>query len=104
MNNPAAAYRLQYTFEQHPGVISSVNNLVPQTDEFSGFPVHLEFRLCHFIFAHPNSKTALVPIVLRCYKGGWHEGVDLYKQWRINYSHQMKPSLHPINIMKVHAV
>ncbi len=74
MNNPASAYRLQYTFEQHPGVISSVNNLVPQQDEFSGFLVHLEFRFCHFIFAHPKSTTTLAPIVLRCYQGDWHEG------------------------------
>jgi hypothetical protein len=86
MNNPTAAYRLQYTFEQHPGVISSVNNLVPQQDEFSGFPVHLEFRFCHFIFAQPNSKVTLAPIVLRCYQGDGQDGVDLYKQWRATLS------------------
>jgi len=42
--------------------------------------VHLEFRLCHFIFAKPHSTTQLVPVVLRCYQGDWHEGVNLYKQ------------------------
>jgi len=80
MDNPKPAYRLQYTFEQHPGVISGVNNLVPQTDNISGWPVHLEFRLCHFIFAKPHSTTRLVPIVLRCYQGDWHAGVDLYRR------------------------
>jgi hypothetical protein len=80
MDNPKAAYRLEYTFEQHPGVISSANVLVPQEDVISGFPVHLEFRLCHFIFAKPHSTTKLAPIVLRCYKGDWHQGVNLNKQ------------------------
>ena len=80
MENPKASYRLQYTFEQHPGVISSASNLVPQEDFISGFPVHLEFRLCHFIFAKSHSTTKLAPIVLRCYRGDWHEGVDFYKQ------------------------
>jgi len=86
MNRPTAPYQLQYTFEQHPGVISTVNNLVPQQDEFSGFPVHLEFRFCHFIFARPHSTTTLAPIVLRSYHGDWHEGVKLYQQWRATLS------------------
>ena len=80
MDNPKAAYRMEYTFEQHPGVISSANSLVPPEDFISGFPVHLEFRLCHFIFAKPHSTTKLIPIILRCYKGEWQQGVDLFKQ------------------------
>lgn len=75
-------YRLQYTFEQHPGVISSINELVPPQDEISGEPVHLEFRTCHFVFAHPHSTVTLAPIVLRSYSGGWQAGVELYKQSR----------------------
>ncbi len=86
-NSLTAPYQLQYTFEQHPGVISSVNNLVPQQDEISGFPVHLEFRFCHIIFAHPHSTTTLAPIVLRSYRGDWQEGVKLYQQWRATLSH-----------------
>jgi hypothetical protein len=73
-------YHLQYTFEQHPGVISAVNNLVPQADEFSGYPVHLEYRFCHFIFAEPHSTTNLVPIVLRFYSGDSRTGAALSKQ------------------------
>jgi hypothetical protein len=72
-------YRMEYTFEQHPGLISAINNLVPPEDEISGMPVHLEFRTCHFVFAAPHSTTNLVPIVLRCYQGDWHSGVGLYK-------------------------
>lgn len=73
-------YRLFYTFEQHPGVISAATSLVPPKDFISGFPVHLEFRPCHFVFAKPNSTTKLVPIVLRPYSGDWHAGVESFKQ------------------------
>jgi hypothetical protein len=74
------AYRLQYVFEQHPGVISGVTALVPPEDEISGWPVFLQFRACHFIFAPPNSTTTLAPIVLRCYEGSWRKGVNVSKQ------------------------
>ncbi len=75
-------YLMQYTFEQHPGVLSSVTNLVPQKDEIDGKPVHLDFRMCHFIYAHPHSTFNLAPVEIQCYKGGWQNGVDLYKDWR----------------------
>jgi len=81
MANAKAAYRLQYTFEQHPGLVSTATSLVPPEDEFSGFPVHLEFRLCHFIFAPPHSTTNLEPVVLTAYEGDWHQGLALYKKW-----------------------
>jgi hypothetical protein len=73
------AYRLQYTFEQHPGVISSTTGLVPPMDEISGLPVHLEFRTCHFIFAQPHSTTVLTPVVVRGYTGDWQAGMAIYK-------------------------
>ena len=82
MHDPTQPYLLEYTCEQHPGLIQSINDPVPRQDEISGIPVHLEFRTCHFIFAHPKSTKKLVPVVLRCYSGDWHAGVDLYKQWR----------------------
>ncbi len=82
LNVPTLSYRLQYTFEQHPGVISSVNNLVPPSDEISGTPVHLELRTCHFIFARPHSVVKLMPVVLHSYLGNWRAGVDYYKQSR----------------------
>jgi Domain of unknown function (DUF6259) len=80
MSDPTLPYYLEYTFEQHPGVLHG--SVVPKTDEFSGFPVHLEFRTCHFVFAHPGSEVKLAPIVMRGYKGDWHAGVDVYKEWR----------------------
>ena len=95
MDAPKPSYRLEYTFEQHPGIVSSITQLVPQEDEVPGkdalwgtdenaensmTPVYLVFRTCHFVFASPNSTTQLTPVVLRCYAGDMQAGKDLYKQ------------------------
>jgi hypothetical protein len=77
---PKAPYRLQYTAELHPGVVSSENNLIPQGDEISGHPVHLEFRTCHFLFLQPHSTMELAPIVVRPYQGDSQAGVKFYNQ------------------------
>jgi Domain of unknown function (DUF6259)/Glycosyl hydrolase family 30 beta sandwich domain len=66
-------------------VLQSISNMVPQEDEISGIPVHLEFRTCHFVFAHPHSTMKLSPVSLRTYNGDWHAGVDVYKQWRASW-------------------
>jgi hypothetical protein len=84
-HNPDAPYLIQCTFEQHPGDVDSINNAVPTSDEISGVPVHLEFSATHFVFAHPHSAIHLMPLVFRCYKGDWHAGADLYKQWRATW-------------------
>lgn len=83
MSDPALPYYMEYTFEQHPGVLHG--STVPKTDEISGFPVHLEFRTCHFVFAQPDSVAKMAPIVMRYYKGDWHAGVDVYKKWRATW-------------------
>jgi hypothetical protein len=80
MHDPAIRYLLQFTFEQHPGVVEA--DIVPRQDEISGIPVHLEFRTCHFVFAHPHSSVDLAPVVMRTYSGDWHVGLEVYKQWR----------------------
>ncbi len=82
MHDPTQPYLLEYTFEQHPGVIDEINNLVPKGNEISDLPVHLEFRICHFVYVHPHSTKDLVPVILRCYDGDWHAGIDVYKKWR----------------------
>jgi hypothetical protein len=80
MSDPTLPYYLEYTFEQHPGAVH--DGVVPKTDEFSGWTVYLRFRTCHFVFVQPNSAKKLTPIVMRGYKGDWHAGVDVYKEWR----------------------
>ena len=96
-DNASPKYRLEYTFEQHPGVLSGITQLVPPEDEVPGkdalwgkddnaetsmTPVYLVFRTCHFVFAPANSTTDLVPVVVRCYHGDMKAGENIYKKWR----------------------
>jgi hypothetical protein len=100
LGDPTQRYLLQYTFEQHPGVVDSVSSPVPRQDEISGLPVHLEFRTCHFVFAHPHSTFRLSPIILQGYGGDWHAGIDLYRQWRKSW---FKPAHTPAWVNDVHS-
>ena len=85
IHDPAIRYLLEFTFEQHPGTIDWVDKRVPHEDTISGLPVHLEFRTCHFIFAHPHTQLQLSPVVMRPYSGDWHNGLDVYKEWRATW-------------------
>src|SRR5208282_4336129 len=85
MEDPTQPYLIQYTFEEHPGLLQSFDSQVPRQKEISGMPVHLEFRVCHFIFAHPHTSVKLAPVVVAPYSGDWHSGLDLYKQWRATW-------------------
>ena len=95
----SSTYQVEYTFEQHPGVISSITQLVPPQDEFPGkdslwgsdenaessmTPVFMVFRTCHFVFAAGHTTTQLMPIEMRCYNGDNQTGEDLYKQSQSN--------------------
>lgn len=82
-------YYVEYTLEQHPANVNSVNSSIPPTDEVSGIPVNIDFRLCHFLFAAPHSTTSLIPIVFAPYKGDWQAGVDIYKAWRRTWFKKM---------------
>lgn len=84
-HDPEIRYLLQFTFEQHPGSLDWVSNEVPLEDTISDLSVHLDFRTCHFIFAHPHSTTELLPVVMRAYSGDWHNGLDVYKKWRATW-------------------
>ena len=85
MDDPTQPYLMQYTFEQHPGVVQSINNPVPKEDAISGLTVKMEFRTCHLVFAKPQSTVQLAPVTLCSYSGDWHAGVDLYKKWRAGW-------------------
>lgn len=100
MESPNAPYLLEYTFEQHPGTLSSVTNIVPAGDVIGDKAVHLNFRTCHYVFAQPGSTVKMVPVVLQCYSGDWHAGVDLFKAWRKTW---YKPAHLPEWVKDVHS-
>lgn len=100
MHDASQRYLLQYTFEQYPGVVSGMHNRVTEENQIGGKDVHLAFRACHFVFAHPNTQVDLAPVVVQGYEGNWHAGVDIYKEWRSNW---FKPSHKPTWIDGVHS-
>ena len=100
MHDAAQPYLLEFTFEQHPGVVQSINENVPLADEISGAPVYLEFRTCHFAFVHPGATRKLAPVVLRGYDGDWHAGIDVYKEWRASW---FVPRQLPAWVTEVHS-
>lgn len=100
MHDHTQPYLLQYTFEQHPGVISAIGDRVPKQDEISNLPVYLQFRTCHFVYAQPKQTTKLVPVIMQCYSGDWHAGADIYKKWRNTW---FKPPHFPDWVMDVNS-
>lgn len=98
MHDPDIRYFLQFIFELHPGY--SFDGLVPRQDEISGIPVHIEFRVCHFVFMHPHTQVTLAPVVMRPYAGDWQAGIDIYKKWRASW---FKASSSPEWIKDVHS-
>jgi hypothetical protein len=82
VQEPNQRYYVEYTWEQLPANINSIDGSVPQADEISGITVNTTFRLCHFLFAAPHTTTNLIPILFTAYKGDWQAGADIYKEWR----------------------
>jgi len=54
----------------------------------SNSQVRTDFRASHVAYVHSNSTMTLAPVVLRFYRGDWHAGVDLYKEWRATWFKQ----------------
>jgi len=88
IQDPTQPYLMEFTFEQHPGVVESLGNLVPASDTFSGRDVHLEFRCCHFLFVQPGATRKTARVGMRTYDGDWHGGVDVYKKRRAEWYRQ----------------
>lgn len=79
---------LQFKTELKPGYVSYElwdTGVNPTTDSLAGQPVHYEFYTTHFPFVLPQETVNLKPVVLQPYKGDWHKGADIYKEWRATW-------------------
>jgi hypothetical protein len=76
MHDPTQPYLLRFVFDRR-GLAKSAAN-----------PLRNEFRATHVAYIHPDSTVKLAPIVVRCYRGDWHAGVDCYKDWRATWFKQ----------------
>jgi hypothetical protein len=88
MQDSTQPYLLEFTFEQHPGVVQSLDNITPEQNKLSGLDVHLEFRCCHLLFVQPHSTKKTAPVKMSAYDGDWHAGVDVYKKERAQWFNQ----------------
>jgi hypothetical protein len=73
MRDPTQPYLIDFMFRPSGSAKSSQN------------PLHTDFYARHFIYEHPHSTATLAPVVMECYRGDWHAGVDLYKKWRATW-------------------
>ena len=60
----------------------------------------VRFAAVHLPYIQPGETRALTPIALAPYRGGWQEGVDLYKNWRDTW---FKPAAAPEWAREPHA-
>lgn len=66
------------SFELIPGY--EIQN--PLTDEMDGEMVRIQFKANHVVYTKANNSAALVPVQVQLYKGSWHKGADIYKEWK----------------------
>lgn len=77
--------------ELRPGYDSSMDARVPGEDEMDGKIVHIRFAPVHMCYIQSGESRALTPIALQAYRGGWQQGVDIYKEWRDTWTVNAQP-------------
>jgi hypothetical protein len=88
-HNSDAEENVKYMFETKPGFLDSYDSVNPKTASISGHPVRLSLQVVHYPFLNSGESGALAPIVLGNYRGDWHAGVDIYKQWLTTWFHPL---------------
>ena len=91
---------VKYTFQLYPGYLDSLHHLGPTADQISGHSVRRSAESVHLAFVGSGQSAALSEIVFAPYQGDWHQGVDIYRQWKQKWFH--RPSA-PTWIEDVHA-
>ena len=86
--------------ELRPGYGSSIDARVPETRSLAGLDVATRFAAVHLPYILPGETRALTPIVVEAYRGGWQQGVDIYKAWRSTW---MAPAVPPAWAHEPHA-
>ncbi len=68
--------------ELRPGYGNAIDSRVPQQSAISGKDVAIRFAAVHVPYILPGETRTLTPIAMEAYRGGWQQGVDIYKRWR----------------------
>ena len=71
----------RFQFELEPGYADSLDSTVDDAALHKGWN-HIKFQVIQFPYVAPGEHKQSPPIVLRPYRGTWHAGADVYKEWR----------------------
>jgi len=83
-----------------PGYKSMINTSRTMEKTLAGKAEHTPFMAVHMPYILPNEARELTPIALEAYSGDWHNGIDIYRNWRNQW---MKPATPPDWAKKPHS-
>ena len=73
---------ISFVHELHPGYSDSKHSRVPQKTEIGGKASGYVIGAVQLPFLKPGEERSLNSVVIRMYRGDWHEGVKSYQIWR----------------------
>jgi hypothetical protein len=88
-----------FQFQLEPGYADSLMGAAEDATLRKDFS-RINFQVIQFLFATPGQRKSSPPIVLQPYKGSWHAGADIYKEWRKTW---FKPPVSPAWVNDVHS-
>lgn len=71
--------------ELRPGYGQAIDSRVPPAASIGGIDVATRFAAVHVPYIQPGETRRLTPIALEAFRGGWQQGVDIYKRWRSSW-------------------
>jgi hypothetical protein len=91
---------VSFTTELKPGYETNYQKTVPESAAIDGHPVRMVLGAVHFPFLNAGEAGPLSTVVLSPYEGDWHNGVDIYKNWKSTW---FKSPLSPAWVEDVHS-
>jgi hypothetical protein len=100
VHDTGAQQMVCFQSELRPGYQDSFHATSPELSNLGETPVHLTFESVHYPMAAPGETIELPNIVIQPYIGDWHNGLDIYRDWRATW-HQ--PAAAPEWVHEVHS-
>jgi hypothetical protein len=85
VHDTSAQQMVCFQSELRPGYQDSFHATSPELSNLGETPVHLTFESVHYPMAAPGESIELPNIVIQPYIGDWHNGIDLYRDWRATW-------------------
>lgn len=79
-------YRTLLWLEASPAVADSASGLLFTPQDDGTFRPRVECSATHLVFSVPESRMPLSAIHLDGYRGGWEDGMEIYRNWRKSWA------------------